>query len=177
MDQTDTRLAYISLSYKDAEKHNVPDLLMSLVCQLTFPEPALSADLADFYEAHGSGAKRPSHEACMQLLRSIVSRYTKVFLVIDAFDEYPEECRDLLLTELQHLQPRLNMLVTSRDLPTIERLLSEAVRLDVRAGSDDILRYLRERIAKSGRLKPHIDKDLTLCSLISMTIAARADGM
>lgn len=177
VNQADTHLAYIYLSYKDAEKHNIPNLLTSLVCQLAFSEPALSAELADSYEAHGSGAIRPSHAECLQLLRSIVSRSAKVFLIIDAFDEYPEEWRDQLVTELQHLQPRLNMLITSRDLPTIEHLLSEAVRLDVRAESDDILQYLRERIASSWRLKSHADKDPTLCNRISTTIAARADGM
>ncbi len=177
VDRRDTRLAYIYLSYKDAEKQNIPNLLASLVCQIASSEPALPGELAASYEAHGSGATRPSHAECTQLLRSTVSHCAKVFLIIDAFDEYPEECRGQLITELQHLEPHVNMLITSRELPTIERQLSKAIRLDVQARSDDIPQYLRERIASSERLKSHADKDPTLCNLISTTISARAEGM
>lgn len=177
MDQEDARLTYIYLSYKDAEKQSIPNLLTSLICQLAFSEPALPMELAASYEAHGFGATRPSHVECTQLLRSTVSRCTKIFVIIDAFDEYPEEYRGQLVTELQHLKPCVNLLITSRELPTIERQLSKAVRLDTQARSDDILQYLRERIASSEMLKSHTRKDPTLCNLISTTITARADGL
>ncbi len=177
VDQQTTRLAYFYLSYKDAEKQNIPNLLLSLVCQLAPSESAMSAELTASYEAHGSGAKRPLHSECTQLLRSTVSRCAKVFLIIDAFDEYPDELRGQLMTELRRLEPRFNIMITSRDLPTIESQLSKAVRLDVRARSDDILGYLRERIASSERLKSHTRQDPTLCDFISTTIATRAEGM
>ena len=169
-----TRLAYFYLSYKDVEKQEISNLLSSLVCQLALSEPVLSPELI---EAHRSGVTRLSHAECTQLLRSTVSRSTKIFLIIDAFDEYPEEYRGQLLADLHDLKPGFNMLITSRDLPTIERQLSEAVRLDVQASSDDILQYLRERIASSGRLKSHMNQDPTLDNLISTTITARAKGM
>ena len=175
--QTDTRLAYIYLSYKDAEKQIISNLLTTIACQLAFSEPALPPEFAASYEGHGSGATRPSYAECTQLLRSTVTRWTKVFLVIDAFDEYPEECRGQLVTELQHLKPRVNSLVTSRNLPVIERQLSRAVRLDVQARNEDILQYLRERIATSERLRFHTHKDPTLSNLISTTIATRSEGM
>lgn len=177
MDLKDTRLTHIYLSYKDSEKQNVPNLLMSLICQIAFSEPILPKELKALYEAHGFGSTPPSHAECTQLLKSIVSYCAKIFLIIDAFDEYPEERRSQLINELQHLQPKINMMITSRDLPTIERQLSNAVRLDIRARSDDILQYLRERIASSERLKSHANKDPSLCNLISTTIAARAEGM
>lgn len=150
---------------------------MSLVCQLAFLEPILSNEITALYEAHGFGLTRPSHAECTQLLKGIVSYCARMFLIIDAFDEYLEERRSHLLKELQHLQPKINTMITSRDLPTIERQLPNAVRLDVRARKDDILQYLRERIASSERLKSHTDKDSTLCNLISKTIAARSEGM
>ena len=171
------RLAYFYLSYKDAKKQEIPNLLTSLVCQLGLSEPVLSPELIASYEAHRSGVTNLSHAECTQLLRSTVTRFTKIFLVIDAFDEYHEECRGQLLAELHDLKPRVNMLITSRGLPTIERQLSEAVRLDVQARSDDILQYLRERIASSERLKSHINKDPSFDTLIATTITARAEGM
>ena len=172
-----TRLAYFYLSYKDAEKQEISNLLSSLVCQLALSEPVLSPELIASYEAHRSGVTRLLNAECTQLLRSTVSRSTKIFLIIDAFDEYPEEYRGQLLADLHDLKPGLNMLITSRDLPTIERQLSEAVRLDVQARSDDILQYLRERMPSSGRLKSYMNQDPTLGNLISTTITARAKGM
>ena len=177
VDRKATRLTYFYLSYKDAEKQGVPNLLSSLVCQLALSEPVLSPELVASYEAHSSGVTPLSHAECTQLLRSTVSRSTKIFLIIDAFDEYPEECRGQLLAELHDLKPGVNMLITSRDLPTIERQLSQAVRLDVQASSDDILQYLRERIPSLERLKSHIEIDPTLGDLISTTITAKAGGM
>ena len=137
----------------------------------------MSTELIASYEANGFGATRPSHAECTQLLKSVVGRCAKVFLVIDAFDEYPEEWRSQLVNELQNLQPKVNMMITSRDLPTIERQLSKAIRLAVQARSDDILLYLRERITGSERLSSHGERDPNLCNLIATTIAARAKGM
>lgn len=150
---------------------------MSLICQLDLPELALSAELEEIYETHVSGATRPSHAECTQLLKSTISHCSKVFFIIDAFDEYPEDCRAQLLTELQYLKPSVNLLITSRILPIIERQLSQAVRLDFQASREDILHYLRDRIASSERLKIHTRKDPSLYDLISTTIASRAEGM
>ena len=177
VDQTDTRLAYIYLSYKDTEKQSISNLLTSLICQLAFSEPVLSTELTASYESHRSGATRPTHAECTQLLEAVVRKCAKVFLIIDAFDEYPEENRGQLMEELQHLQPKMNMLITSRHLPSIERQLSKAARLDVQARSDDILGYLRGRIGSLERLKSHVKKDPTLGDLISNTIAANAGSM
>ena len=177
VDQTDTHVAYFYLSYKDTEKQNIPNLLMSLICQLAFSEPTLSAELIASYEDHGFGATCPSHVECKKLLKNSVDRCDRVFLIIDAFDEYPEEWRNQLVKELQDLQPKVNTMITSRDLPTIERQLSDVIRLDVQARSDDILGYVRERITSSERLTSHAERDPILCDLIATTIATRAKGM
>lgn len=165
------------MSYKEAEKHTVTNLIMSLISQLAISESHLPKELVACYEAHGSGVGRPSHAESTQLFQSIVTRCAKVFLIIDAFDECSEECRNALLRELRHLQPKINLLITSRELPKIESQLANATRLEVQAKQDDILQYLQERISHSERIQTHAKKDLSLCSLISTTIAARAEGM
>lgn len=97
VDQKATHLAYFYLNYRDAEKQSVQNLLTSLICQLALFEPTLSVQLIASYEAHEFGATRPSYAECTHLLRCAVSRCAKIFLVIDAFDEYPEERRSQLL--------------------------------------------------------------------------------
>lgn len=177
VDQKATHLAYFYLDYRDTEKQLIPNLLTSLVCQLALSKPTPPVEIVASYEARGFGAKRPSYKECTQLLRSAVSYCAKVFLVIDAFDEYSEERRGQLMTQLRHLGSRVNMLITSRDLPNIECELSGAVRLDCKTKSDDILNYLQEYILSSSTIKPHTSRDPTLCHLISSAITPRSEGM
>ena len=71
----------------------------------------------------------------------------------------------------------MSILITSRAMPHVERQLTKATRLVIQARSDDILQYTQERIAHSERIQAHVRKDLSLCNLISSTLAARAGGM
>ena len=150
---------------------------MSLVGQLLPLGSFLPKELINCYEAHRSAMTRPSHAESSQLLRSIVNRYTRIFLIIDAFDECSEECRSLLLIELQYLQSRLSTLITSRAMPNVETQLINVTRLEIRARRDDILQYIQKRIHYSAAIQSHARKALSLCNLISETLAARAGGM
>ena len=177
INQKEHRLAYIYFSYKDAKSQMISNLLMSLVGQLVPFGSPLPDELITCYKAHISAMTRPSHAESSQLLRSIVNRYTRMFLIIDAFDECSEECRSLLLIELQYLQSRLSTLITSRAMPNIERQLINVTRLEIQARSDDILQYIQKRITYSGAIQSYARKDSSLCDLISRTIVARAGGM
>ena len=150
---------------------------MSLVGQLLPLGSSLPKELITCYEAHRSAMTRPSHAESSQLLRTVVNRYTRIFLIFDAFDECSEECRSLLLIELQYLQSRLSTLITSRAMPNFETQLMNVTRLEVRARRDDILQYIQQRIRYSAVIQSHARNDLDLCNVISETLAARAGGM
>lgn len=165
------------VNYKDSEKQAVPTLLMSLVSQLASLESLLPEDIIACYEAHGSGTSQLSIGESTHLLRGLFDRCAKVFLVIDAFDEMSEECRGSLTRELQHWQPQINLLITSRDLPNIESQLADAIKLKIQINSDDILQYVRKRLAESDRIQAYARKDPSLCDHISTTIASRSNGM
>jgi len=177
LDGKDNRLAYIYFDYKDAETQLVPNLLLSLVCQLASAESPLPDELIACYEAHDSGASNPSQQESTQMLRFLVNRCAKVFLIIDALDECSEDSRDLLWMELHHVQSSMNMLITSRDLPNVENRLVNAVRLGIQPKNDEIVRYARERITNSERLQSYVRRDSGLCESITETVAARAEGL
>ena len=78
-----------------------------------------------------------------------------------------------LVTKLQHLEVSADLLITFQDLPTIERQISKALRLNIEARNDNILQYIRERIASSERLrrlKRHIHIESALCNPVSTTV-------
>jgi hypothetical protein len=128
------------------------------------------------YEKHYEPRTRPSLHEDHAVLRSIIADYSKVFILVDALDEYPEAQRDILLDLLSTLGPGLNILVTSRNNITINHVtLFE--RLNIRAREVDIRKYLEGQIVKSSRLSKHIRNSPDLREAIEANIVQRSDGM
>ncbi len=61
---------------------------------------------------HQRDATRPYEHELLELLRTFVPLFPRVYIVIDALDEFPDDARDGFLTTLISLQASL--LVTSR---------------------------------------------------------------
>ena len=74
---------------------------------------------------------------------------SKVFIIVDALDECREDdaTRALLLQVLRSLPLQVNLMVTSRNLPSIGRDFEGAKRLHIRAKDDDMKVYIEGRIA------------------------------
>jgi hypothetical protein len=60
----------------------------------------------------------------------LVSEYSKVFVVVDALDEYLEP--DLLLVYLSHLGSTVNLMLTSRPNIVIDHHISNFTTLGIR---------------------------------------------
>lgn len=131
------------------------------------------------YEAHTLSQTRPSITEYLNLLRLAVHRYSKVLIVIDALDECNEidGTRRALISELHKLRPQLSLLVTSRDIPNIQRQLQDAARLEIQANDEDIRNYIKERISSSDRLSMYVKKDSRLHEFIIDTVTKNAKGM
>jgi hypothetical protein len=70
-----------------------------------------------------------------------------------------------------------NLLVTSRRILSIEQDFADALRLEICASDEDILRYLEGRIGKKDRLKRLIKADLNLQNSLIDTIVENTKGM
>jgi len=101
----------------------------------------------------------------------MLNSYHKVFVVLDALDEYSnEKSRASLIAALQSLHPNANLLVTSRPNDTIRRLLEGKTQLEISAYDEDVQRYVIGRIDAEHRLSRHIDKRRDLRAEIVETI-------
>lgn len=131
------------------------------------------------YEAHALSQTRPSITEYRKLLRLAVQSYSKVLVIIDALDECNEDdgTRKALISELQKLQPQLSLLVTSRDIPNLQRQLQDAARLEILASDDDIRHYIEERIFSSDRLSMYVKKDPSVHELMIETVTKNTKGM
>lgn len=135
--------------------------------------------LVSLYKSHSSHQERPSINDYTQLLQATVQSYDRVYFVVDALDEFSEAngTRKDLLVELQRLNPAPNTLITSRDIPSIERLLKDAARIEIRASEEDIKNYVEDRISSSERIASYIRKSPELEDRILKTVSEKASGM
>lgn len=178
-------MAYIYFNYKEVEKQTLENLTANLVHQLLIHNSLLQRESMALYEAlalyegHTLSQTHPSIIQYTKLLRLAVQSYSKVLVVIDALDECNEVdgTRKALISELQNLRPQLNLLVTSRDIPNLQRQLQDATRLEIQASDDDIRNYVEERISTSDRLSLYVKKDSSLRKFMIDTVTKNAKGM
>ncbi|KAJ7118114.1 hypothetical protein C8R44DRAFT_189953, partial [Mycena epipterygia] len=163
------------LNHKETDAHSPSKLLASLWRQLVFRKPIWST-VYQLYEKHHEPRTRPSLDEDQAVLRHIIANYSKVFILVDALDEYPEVQRDDLLRLLSMLGPAVNLLVASRPHITIDHVTSFET-LEIRAREADIRKYLEEQILKSSRLSKHIRTSPDLREAIEAKIIQRSDGM
>ena len=172
-------VAYIYCSYKEAEQQTLPNLLASLVHQLIPRNSILKGDLVALYEIHMIKDTRPSIDDYTILLQAAVAALSKVLIIIDALDECIDQdgTRQILLDELRKLQSKACLLITSRDLPSIQRQLRNATRLDIESSGIDIMNYLDEQVRNSDSIGLYVKKYPELHGLIVKTITNKARGM
>ena len=93
-------------------RYSITDYLASFVKQLVERHSGLFSVLKSIYMNHQRDATRAHEHELLELLRTFVPLFTRVYIVIDALDELPEDARDGFLMALMSLQASL--LVTSR---------------------------------------------------------------
>ena len=176
---TNIGIAYIYCSYKDFEQQSLTNLIASLVHQLVSRDSVLASDIAALYEVHITKDTRPSMDEYTQLLQVAAAAFSKVLIVIDALDECIENdgTRQRLLEELHKLESKVCILITSRDLPSIQRQLGSASRLEIAASDYDIINYLDERIRTSEKIGAYVKRDPDLHEAIIKMITNKARGM
>lgn len=167
-------VAVVYLNHKETDAHSPSKLLASLWRQLVFRKP-ISSLVHQLYEKHYEPRTRPSLVEDQAALCAVIADYSKVFILVDALDEYPEAQRDVFLRLLSTLGPGTNLLVTSRSHITIDHV-TVFETLEIRAREVDIRRYLQEQM-KSSRLSKHIRNSPDLRETIETTIVQRSDGM
>jgi hypothetical protein len=166
-------IAYIYFNFQRQDEHNVNDLLISLLKQLAESQSSLPKSIKDLYDRHKTKRTRPSHEEISSTLRSVVAKYSRVFIVVDALDECQasNSCRTRFLSEIFSLQA--NLFATSRINGEIAKIFSKATSLEIRARDDDVRIYLDERM----QLQQSDILDDATRDMIKRKVVGATDGM
>ena len=137
------------------------NIVCSLLLQLVQAMPNVPESLSQMYSEYKPG--EPPSDLIKCVFRDIIKSSGETFLVIDALDECPKESgerRDLLdiLTDIHAWGlPNLHVLVTSRNEPDIDMVLSPLITLpptciQTDRIQSDISLYVRSQLTKDPEL-------------------------
>jgi len=183
-------MAYFYCDFRDKDKQNCRNLLLSILSQLCAQSDPCCDILARVYAEHDNGSQKPSDATLTKCLTEALSLTSQgpVYLIVDALDECPnnsglptarEEVLDLV-KDLHSLSlPNLHICVTSRpeiDIQTIlEPLTSLRVSLHDQSGQKkDIVDYLTSVVSSDTKMRRWREEDR---QLVIETLSERADGM
>jgi hypothetical protein len=128
-------MAFLYCSYAEKMDQTIEELVGSLIQQLLLRQHVIPKDVLEFYNSHKRYNTPPDYAELSEHLRSLVSLFSKVYIIVDALDECDEgnKTRSSLLAQLRNLDRRVQLFFTSRRLGDIENLLSGAVQFEIRA--------------------------------------------
>lgn len=119
----------------------------------------------------------PTADALVKMLSDELSKYSRVFILIDALDELKTESRDSLLYLLSEIPTCKNLLVTSRISKDKTSMLSDVRQLEIRAKEADLTDYINGRMQANPRLASKLANNRNLKQQIKDTVTKKADGM
>ncbi|PYH80721.1 hypothetical protein BO82DRAFT_250800, partial [Aspergillus uvarum CBS 121591] len=116
--------------------------------QLALQLPSLPEEVKELYELHYPQTTFPRKVTLLQALNSVIDRFSRVFILIDALDECQDERnRAYFLGLIRDLAPWINTLVTSRPIALIEDSFKRCLREEIRTPEEDIRNYVESEIA------------------------------
>jgi Cdc6-like AAA superfamily ATPase len=171
-------VAYMYCNYKAQKEQDVPSLLAAFLKQLVQAQPSTAEPVEQLHRKHADRGTKPSVEEILEALKTVVSNYTTVHVVVDALDECADSngTRGQFLLQLRNLQAMtdLRLMTTSRLIPDVVEEFREAIILDVRARDQDVRRFVAGHIY---RLPKCVQRDSSLQDMVQDKVAKSVDGM
>ncbi|PPQ84972.1 hypothetical protein CVT26_008089 [Gymnopilus dilepis] len=167
-------LAYAYFRHNDS--YSLSDILAAMIKQLIEGHHIAYAYLEGIYDDYKKKAVRPPVDDLARILRGLIERLGKVYIVVDALDEASEDCRSEFLRVLSNLS--ISLLTTSRPLD-LSRLLPE-LTVEVRISgqtSYDIESFAARCLKQSHRIQAITKGDQVLQAEILGKLKSKSQGM
>ncbi|KAJ7310729.1 hypothetical protein DFH08DRAFT_1046584 [Mycena albidolilacea] len=176
----DIGVACIYLNHKEADQQSPLKLLAGIWRQLVLDRD-IGSIAENLYKQHREKGTAPSLQEVADILSSSLKKFSQVFIVIDAIDEYPEDQRFILLKHLAEqmgLCLSVNLMVTSRPHIPADPTLPNVETLEIGAMPEDIQKFVNAQIDLSPRLYKHVQRQPKLREDIHSKISSKSvDGM
>ncbi|KAJ7173218.1 ankyrin repeat-containing domain protein [Mycena filopes] len=169
------RTACIYLNHKETKVQTPANLLASIWRQLVLGGRDIS-EVKTLYQKHSEKQTTPSLAEIVHIVHIEIGS-SKVYIVLDAVDEYPEDLRQILLPALAAMGPTCSLMITSRPHITPSPAFQNIKFLEIHANMDDIQAYVNMEIKNSPHLSKYVQKTPALMEEIHTRISDRVDGM
>jgi hypothetical protein len=93
------------------------------------------------YQQHREKGTTPSLDKVFDVLRFAIVQHSKVYIIVDAIDEYAEAQRRILLQYLAMMGPTVGVMITSGPHITADVSLPNINALEIHATEEDARRY------------------------------------
>jgi hypothetical protein len=174
----DIGIAFVYCNYKRQADQTTPNLLAAIIKQLVQDRPSIAQPLSSLYDQHRPKRTRPLLEELLSVLHSVLAKYSKVYVVLDALDECSEQdgTRSQLLRLCRRLQQKydLRLMATSRQIPDILEEFKNTPLVEVRASDSDLKRFV---MGNMSRFAKFIRLSADLQELVQNRVVEAADGM
>ena len=183
-------MAYYYFDFRDTDKQNRRNLIISLLSQLSARSDLCCDILHRLYVTHDNGAHKPTDDVLIQCLKETLtfSGDRPIYIILDALDECPNTFgvpspREVVLNFVKELVElsltNLHICITSRpeiDIRTvIEPLTTRRVSLHDETGQKkDIAEYVSSVVRSDMQMSKWREEDQ---KLVIETLSERADGM
>jgi hypothetical protein len=173
----DIGVAVLYCSYGTREEQTKEKLLAGLIRQLVKHRHSESEILMTHYEKCKNAKRRPSFSELSDMLQYVAATYSKIFVVVDALDEYESTVWSPIISKLRRLQtllPELGLMVTFRPHIAVAEEFSRAVNFEIRASSKDLEYYVARNMS---RLSKRVEETQGLGDELIRGIVEAAGGM
>ncbi|KAJ5297504.1 hypothetical protein N7508_007753 [Penicillium antarcticum] len=162
--------------YKDRLNQTAHNILLSLWRQLMQNRILTEAECERLETTYLKRAVIPTTDTVLNMLSDEMSKYSRVFIMLDALDELTTESRDELLYLISNLPKNKKLLVTSRVPKEKTSPFSDVPQLEIRAKETDLTEYIDGRL-QSSRLASKLMHNNKLKRDIKDTVIKKANGM
>ena len=137
----------------------------------------------EFKQKHSGEEKPATLEEYSKFLSEILDSFSKVYLMVDALDEFaaPSQDRENLvktLLELKHVaEGKLRLFITSRPASEIREKLGIKSKVDICASDPDIESYIDHRIAQYTQVMEWVQRYPHLKNKMVTTVKEKARHM
>ncbi|CAI6095091.1 unnamed protein product [Clonostachys chloroleuca] len=177
-DVSEIGVAFLFFSYQRQEEHKLNNIFGCLLNQLSASRPTPPESLLRLYKKHVKQKAQPSLAEILNSLHAVSAEYSRVFVVIDAVDEYQissGQQRQFIEKIIEYQKKcNINLFVTSRFIPEIARFFEGGTSLEIRATQSDIQTYLENQM---WQLPAFVQKDSELQKDIITEVSGAVQGM
>ena len=171
-------IASVYCDYKRQESQTTIHLVAAILKQLVQERPLFGEPVMALYKQHADRRSRPSLDEIISTLNSIISCYSKVYIVLDGLDECADKdgTRSELIAKLRSLQSRadINLMVTSRFVSRVEQSFKGFPMLEIRASDADVKQFVAGQM---NRLPNYVRHNIDIQVEIQDRIVQAVDGM